>query len=321
MVSKTKTILSKNAYIALPLAVLLILPLIQMDIIGFILNLMIGVFMYICLAESWNILAGFCGLLSMGHCAYFGLGAYIMIMSVQLNSNIWWGLVLGIVFNVILAFVVGAISVRVKDIFFAMITLALSQILYTLTMQWVEVTRGPRGLIMPPVFMLSREVLYYVALALAVSSIITLYFIRKSRMGTMFIALRENEELARSLGVDATKWKIAASVIGAVMASVIGSFYAIYIRSVQPSAVFTFNVTMKIMIVTFVGGKGTVRGPVYGAVIIIIDELIRGWLGGTYAGLPGIIYGLILALVIFFKPDGLFSIFHSKSKLPKTVSN
>lgn len=134
----------------------------------------------------------------------------------------------------------------------------------------------------------------------------------------MFIALRENEDLAKSLGVNTAKWKIIASIVSAVMASGVGSYYALYIRSVQPSAVFTFNVTMKIMIVAFVGGKGTVKGPVFGAIIIIIDELIRGWLGGTYAGLPGIIYGVILALVILFLPDGLISILRKKKKIEKT---
>lgn len=174
---------------------------------------------------------------------------------------------------------------------------------------------------MPPVYMMSRQTLFYIALAMTVLFVFAIYFIRTSRMGTMLVALRENEDLAKSLGVNVAKWKILASIVSAVMASLAGSYYALYIRSVQPSAVFTFNITMKIMIVAFVGGKGTVKGPVLGAVIIILDELIRGWLGGgRYSGLPGVIYGIILALVILLLPDGLISIFRDKRKAVRTAN-
>jgi branched-chain amino acid transport system permease protein len=315
MGGKARNLIIHNKAVIIPLLILLFLPFVKANIMAFILNLLIVSFMYICLAQSWNILAGFCGLLSMGHCAFFGLGVYITIMVLNLNVNILWAALTGAAVNVALAYVVGAVSVRVKDIFFAMVTLALAQLLYNLSMQWIEVTRGPRGLIMPPVYMMSRQTLFYIALAMTVLFVIVVYLIRRSRMGTMFVALRENEELAKSLGVNVAKWKIIASVVSAVMASAVGSYYTLYIRSVQPSAVFTFNVTMKIMIVAFVGGKGTVKGPVLGAVIIIIDELIRGWLGGgRYSGLPGVIYGVILALVILFLPDGLISVFRSGRK-------
>lgn len=310
---------TSNLNVLIPLVILLFLPALQHDIMGFILNLLIYCFIYICLAQSWNILAGFCGLLSMGHCAFFGIGVYLTIYIIAtLNLSLWLAILISVVVNVALAWVVGAISIRVKDIFFAMITLALAQLLYNLAMQWVDVTRGPRGLIMTPVYMMSRQTLYYIALALVVAFVLIVFFIRKSRMGTMFLALRENDTLAKSLGVNTSKWKIVATIISAAMASIVGTYYALYIRSVQPGSVFSFNVTMKIMIVCFVGGKGTVKGPIFGAVIIIVDELIRGWLGGTYAGLPGIIYGIILALVILFIPDGLISMFRGeKRKLGK----
>lgn len=318
-----KKSVTSNLNVLIPLVILLFLPALQNDIMGFILNLLIYCFIYICLAQSWNILAGFCGLLSMGHCAFFGIGVYLTIYIIAtLNLSLWLAILISVVVNVALAWVVGAISIRVKDIFFAMITLALAQLLYNLAMQWVDVTRGPRGLIMTPVYMMSRQTLYYIALALVVAFVLIVFLIRKSRMGTMFLALRENDTLAKSLGVNTSKWKIIATIISAAMASIVGTYYALYIRSVQPGSVFSFNVTMKIMIVCFVGGKGTVKGPIFGAVIIIVDELIRGWLGGTYAGLPGIIYGIILALVILLIPDGLISMFRGeKRKLgkPKTA--
>ncbi|MDR1572118.1 MAG: branched-chain amino acid ABC transporter permease [Clostridiales Family XIII bacterium] len=315
MGGKAKDFLMGNKAVIVPLLILIALPLVQIDIMAFILNLLIVSFMYVCLAQSWNILAGFCGLLSMGHCAFFGLGAYITIMVLNLHLNIVWAILAAAAANMALAYIVGAISVRVKDIFFAMVTLALAQLLYNLSMQWVEVTRGPRGLIMPQIYMMDRQTLFYIALAMTALFVFAIHVIRESRMGTMFVALRENEDLAKSLGVNVAKWKIAASVVSAVMASLVGSYYVLYIRSVQPPAVFTFNVTMKIMIVAFVGGKGTVKGPLLGAVIIILDELIRGWLGGgRYSGLPGIIYGIILALVILFLPNGLISIFRGRRK-------
>lgn len=297
------------------LLVFLLVPLLPIQALPFVLNLLIMAFVYICLSESWNVLAGFCGLLSMGHCAFFGLGAYVTVyMILNLNMHLIPAVLIAILFNAILAGIVGAISIRVKDIFFAMVTLAVAQILFSLSNQWIAVTRGARGLIMPPVFSYSRVTMYYVALALVVLFVLLMQFIRKSRMGTKLIALRENEMLAQSLGVNTGKMKIIATIVSAAMASLVGSFYVIYVRSVQPGSVFTFSVTMKIMIVAFIGGKGTVKGPLLGAIIIIIDELIRGWLGGTYAGLPGILYGIILVVVVLFMPNGLISIFQKQAQ-------
>lgn len=299
----------KSVLMLIPLAILALLPLIQANIISFIMNLLIMAFIYICLSESWNLLAGFCGLLSMGHCAFFGLGAYVTVyMILTFEMHLVPAILISAAFNVVLAWIVGSISIRVKDIFFAMVTLAVAQIMYSLSTQWISVTRGARGLIMPPVYNYSRTTLYYAALVLVVAYVFIIYFIRKSPMGTKLVALRENETLAQSLGVNTGGMKVAATIVSAVMASLMGSFYVIYIRSVQPGSVFTFGITMKIMIVGFIGGKGTVYGPLLGAVIIVVDELIRGWLGGTYAGLPGIIYGIILMIFVLFMPDGLVSV-------------
>lgn len=299
----------KSVLMLIPLAILALLPLIQANIISFIMNLLIMAFIYICLSESWNLLAGFCGLLSMGHCAFFGLGAYVTVyMILTFEMHLVPAILISAAFNVVLAWIVGSISIRVKDIFFAMVTLAVAQIMYSLSTQWISVTRGARGLIMPPVYNYSRTTLYYAALVLVVAYVFIIYFIRKSPMGTKLVALRENETLAQSLGVNTGGMKVAATIVSAVMASLMGSFYVIYIGSVQPGSVFTFGITMKIMIVGFIGGKGTVYGPLLGAVIIVVDELIRGWLGGTYAGLPGIIYGIILMIFVLFMPDGLVSV-------------
>lgn len=315
MDDKKKNLLKSSLGVIALLVVLLLLPLIQTSMMPFIMNLLIMSFIYICLAESWNILAGFCRLLSMGHCAFFGLGAYITVMVIiYFDMTLLLAILISVLFNSILAYIIGAISIRVKDIFFAMVTLAVAQLLFSLSMQWVDVTRGPRGLIMPPLYNLDRRYLYYIALAMVVIYVAIVLLIRRSRLGTMLLSLRDNEILAKSLGVNTSKWKIVATIISAVMASLVGSFYILYIRSVQPGSVFTFDVTMKIMIVAFIGGRGTAKGPILGAIIIIIDELIRGWLGGTYAGLPGIIYGLILALFVVFMPNGLISIFNLKDK-------
>lgn len=304
--------------IAIPVIALLLLPLIKANIMNFVLNILILVFIYMALGQSWNILAGFLGLLSMGHCVFFGLGSYLFVLTItRFNLNPLLGVLFGIIINVIVAFIIGIISIRVKDIFFAMVTLAVAQTLFTLSLQWVDVTRGPRGLLMPPDYMYSKQVLYYIAMGLAAFSVILVYLIRKSRMGTLFHAIRDDEDKAKSLGVNSVKWKVMGCIVSAVMASLVGSFYAIYIRAVQPT-LFSFDITMKIMILVFIGGRGTVTGPIYGAfTVIIADELIRGWLGGKYSGLPGIVYGLILVLMILYKPGGLASIFSKKSLISR----
>lgn len=300
----------KLLYFIIPFIVLVCVPFFKLNMINFILNILILVFIYLALGQTWNILAGFLGLLSMGHCVFFGLGAYMFVLVItKLGLGPLWGILFGILLNVVLAWIIGTISVRVKDIFFAMVTLAVSQTLYYLALQWLDLTRGPRGLLMPPVYMFSKQTLYYIAFAAAVLSIGIVYLIRNSKLGTLFIAIRDNEDKAKSLGVNSFRLKVLGCIISAVIASVIGSYYAVYIRAVQPT-IFSFDVTMKIMILVFVGGIGNISGPILGAfTVIIADELIRGWLGGQFSGLPGIVYGLVLVVMIMYKPGGLSSIF------------
>ena len=219
------------------------------------LPLVIMVASYIVLAQTWNILSGLTGMFSLGHATFYGLGGYALAVAmIKLKLNPLVGLAAGIVLSAFFGLLLGAISSRLTGFFFTISTIALAQVIRTIAMQWTPITNSITGLkIFRPV--VPRMMFFYAAIAMAVGVSLFFAYLRRSRIGSMFVAIRENIHLARSLGVDVVRYKTISSVIAAMIASVVGSFITYYIQVVDPNYLSPI-ISEKIIMVTIIGGMG-----------------------------------------------------------------
>lgn len=302
------------------LVLLAFIPLLQPG--DFFLSVLIMTLLYAYMGQAWNILGGFCGQFSVGHCAFFGVGAYaVTILYHFFGIHPFVGALVGVMAAVFLALIIGFISLQLSGIYFSMATVAMVEILRSLSLYFRGVTFGTLGMSLPVKFSLGKAHYFYIALVLVAAGYLIAAAVRQSRYGTFMVAIRENEERALSLGIKSSRYKVLAAVISAAMTALGGAFYALYVLMVEPSAAFSFLVSIKIIIVVVIAGMGTLAGPLLGAFIAILpDEIIRSWLGGSYAGLAGIIYGAVLVIVLKIKPEGILG-FLSRSRRSGPVAS
>lgn len=281
-----------------------LLPLLLSD--PWLQHIMIMVTLYALLASAWNLLGGYCGQFSVGHSAFFGVAGYTMgILLVRANMNPVLGGLLGVGLAGLLALGVGLSSLRLTGIFFALATFSLAEILRKLALFHDRLTGGTLGLTvnvpnMPKIYY------YFLSLLLMLVGFGATYFFERSRFGYYCLAIRENEDAAKSSGINTSLEKVKAAFLSALLTGAGGVLYAAYIGVIEPDVVFSFDLSIKIIIVAVIGGSGTLIGPLLGALIVVIpDELVRGWLGGSYASWSGIVYGIILVVTILLRPQGL----------------
>jgi branched-chain amino acid transport system permease protein len=281
-------------------------------------------FLYIAMGESWNI-GIMAGLFSVSHSTFFGLGVYGMTITLsRLNGNVPQAILMGVLLNLVLALIIGGISCKLSGLYFIMAMLGVSTALHSLAIQWVTLTGGLPGLNMPKALLMPKRTLYFIGLGIALASIIFYTALRRSRIGTSFITARENPHLAASLGSNVAGWRILATLISACMAGLCGSFYAFHLMS-NNADILSGSYTLKVMMVSIVGGLNSVWGPVLGSVMIILDEYIRGSMPPNFAALSVVLYSLILISTALVRPGGLASFFTSGNRtaakmLRETVS-
>lgn len=295
-------------FFGLALAILALLP--QTGILGnWGTHIVILVMFYSVLAGAWNLLGGYTGQFSVGHAAFFGISGYTMgILMAQKIAGPMAGAMLGVCMAVLLALLVGLCTMRLRGIFFALTTMALAEILRKIALFQDNLTGGTLGLslVIPDV---SKATYYYIAFALMTAMFATLALFERSRFGLYCIAIRENEDAALASGINTARTKLSATVISAFFTGTAGAFYAAYVGVIEPDVVFSTSLSIKIIILAIIGGTGSLIGPFLGALVVVIpEELLRGFLGGTYAGISGIAYGLILIVTILLKPSGLRSL-------------
>ncbi len=277
-------------------------------------DLAIRVLLYAMLAQAWNILAGYCGQVSLGHAVFFGTGAYTSsALQMHWGVNPWIGLVVGVAVSVALSQAIGYPCFRLRGHYFAIATIAIGEIIHTLAINW-EFIGGARGLTLPIQqdsllafqFSGTKFIYYYLVLALAVVCFATTWWIERSRIGYYLRAIREDTDAARSVGVPVTKYKLIAMAISAGFVSIGGSFYAQYVLYLDPDSVFPLALSILVCLLTVVGGVGTLWGPLVGTALMIpLSEFTRIKFGGTGSGVDLIIYGGLLTAVAVFQPTGL----------------
>jgi branched-chain amino acid transport system permease protein len=287
----------------------------------FVLHLFIMILFYAALGGAWNIIGGFAGQLSLGHAAFFGVGAYsCILLTLYTGLNPWAGMVGGMLITSVFAAAISYPSFRLRGPFFTLVTIAFAEVLRILVIYFKDFTRGSVGITIPQKMGLAnfafqeKEPYLYIALAFAAGVFLISYLIEQSRFGYHLIALREDEDAAESLGVNTSRTKMKAAVLSAALTSIGGVFYAQYILFIEPYSEFSLDLSVQFALVPMIGGMGTAWGPVLGSFVLTpLQELLRSWLGGRFAGLHLVIYGCILMLVVIFMPQGILGLIRKKT--------
>jgi branched-chain amino acid transport system permease protein len=274
--------------------------------------IMAGIFAV--LALSLNLLLGYTGQLSLGHAAFFGIGAYATaLLTVKLEWSPWLGLLAATALPAAAGFVIGRLALKLRGAYFVLLTISFAGVVSLVSVNWTELTNGPPGLPgvppveialpgLPALSLRAKSAYYYLVLAAVALAYLLCLGLVRSRIGRALVALRENETLAESVGIDGTHYLVLAAVVSAGMAGFGGGLYAHYTRYVSPEVfLFSYTVTMVIMVVA--GGKGTLVGPVVGAVIFtVLPEALRAATSWQWQMLA---YGVLLMAVLFFMPRGI----------------
>ncbi len=267
---------------------------------GYALHLAVMAAIYASLALSLNLLLGYAGQLSLGHAAFFGLGAYAAaLVDLRLGAPMWAGLAAAAGLAGAAGFTLGRLAFQLRGAYFVILTVSFAEVIRLVALNWMDLTQGPLGLPGITTFA-TKTTAYFAALALAAASLLVCYRLVRSRIGRALVALREHEPLARSIGIDVYRCLVLASVVSAVMAGLAGGLYAYYVAFVSPEVfLFAYTVTMVIMVVA--GGQGTLAGPILGAVVFtILPELLR-----AAQAYRLIVYALLLILTVVFMPRGI----------------
>jgi branched-chain amino acid transport system permease protein len=283
----------------------------------------IKVFLFGALAAAWNVLGGIAGQVSLGNAVFFGLGAYgAALAQIRWGWTPWAGMALGAAAALLAGLAIGWPCFRLKGHYFAMATLAVGEIVQILFVNW-SWAGGAVGLYIPIredtwayfQFGTTKLPYYYVTLLfLLVVTALTRALVR-SRIGYRLRAVKEDQDAARSLGVDARAHKLVAMGFSAVFTSVGGSLYAQYVLFIDPASVFPMMLSIQVVLFAILGGVGTVWGPVAGALLLVpLSEITRVYIGGTGSGLDLIASGLLIILFSVAQPRGIAGFFTGRSK-------
>jgi branched-chain amino acid transport system permease protein len=269
------------------------------------------IFILAMFAMSYDILLGYTGIVSFGHAMFYGIGAYCaaIILSEFGNSVgvLLLGLLLGIVIAGVISYIVGILSLRLKSHYYAMLTLAFSGLFLVLAEKWRSVTKGNDGFTFSiPPFMKDRVVFYFIALVCLILVFLALRRFTSSPLGKVLQAIRENEQRSESLGFISVHYKVIASIVAGVIASISGALHVLTLRFVNTS-VFSVEVTIDALLMTIIGGVGTLYGAIIGAVIIEFAHEYLTDLSKEYAIFERwlIFFGLVYVLVVMLFPAGI----------------
>ena len=280
--------------------------------------LLTQIFIFSILAMSYDILLGYTGIVSFGHAMFFGMGAYttaVMLKNIEPTMGVFiLSIGAGMVIAGAISFIIGLLTLRLKSHFFAMFTMAVSGLFLVLAEKWRTLTQGNDGFTFKaPEFFKDRIMFYCVALLCLV---LVYFFLRRfvnSPFGRVLVAVRENEQRTKSLGFNTLHYKVIASVVAGVVASLAGSLYAVSLRFVNTS-VLTMDITLDALLMTIIGGVGTLIGPILGAGVI---ELSQHYLSGLAKEYPIferwiIFFGITFILAVIFFPKGVVGTLREK---------
>ena len=305
----------------------------------YLLHLMILLFLSVAMGESWNVIGGYCGQYSVGHAAYFGVGAYAALMLLQYKHIApWWGVWVAIAAALVISLLIGTICFRLRGPYFVLASIAVAEIIRLVVLNWKQLTNGAEGILLvdiPPLMLggrlvtdwLSKTPFYYLGLILALATLLVNYLVQHSKLGYYLQAIREDQDAAHSLGINLSFYKNVALAISALFTALSGVFYGLYIGFIDPASVLGVDLSVQMVLICIIGGIGTNFGPVVGALVLVpLSEALRanllskflfsigvvqetsrvgGFLKENLAHAHVLIYGILVVVVILFMPDGV----------------
>lgn len=272
----------------------------------YVMHILILLLMWSTIGMSWNLLSGYCGQVSFGHAAFFGIGAYTSgILYTKLSASPWLGLPLSVIVTGLFAFLLGFIVLRLRGPFFALATLASGEICRVAAENLSGLTNGTLGIMLQQRTWVTKEPYYFIILAIAVGTFILVKFLLSTKLGYYFVAIREDHDAADSLGINPTLYKTIALVVSGAITGVAGAFYTNYMGYIDPHVVFALHdISIITIMIVMIGGVATQWGPFIGAIImVLLQEIVRSIPG--LGAMHQAIFGLLLIFIIIFLPNGI----------------
>lgn len=272
------------------------------------------VLIWAALALSWNILGGYARQISVGHVAFYGMGAYTStLLAIDFGTSPWIGMLAGGALAATIGTLLGMATLRLRGPFFTMATIAFAEVVRILAVNLRSVTRGSEGLSIDSAPSLANFVFqdprsYVLATwCLVLVVFVVCKYLDASKTGLRLRAMRENEDAARALGVRVFPLRLAVLALSAFFTAICGTFYAQYLLLIDPDSVLGVDASLQMALMTVVGGIGTAIGPLLGTYLVVpFGQVLRAELGSNLAGLHLVIYGLGLVLVLYFLPGGIW---------------
>lgn len=283
---------------------------------SFVLHMYTLIFFYIALTAAWNIPA-FGGKLSLGHAAFFGLGAYgAAILYVKYGISPWIGILVSVAASLLGGMIMSLPLIRLKGPFFTLASIAFAEALRMIAIDWRSLTNGSVGINIPykpgwvNLTFTSGKPFYYIALLLAIVVVFITYRLRNSALGYHLRAAASDEEAANALGVSTSRVHFVALMWSSGLTGIVGVLYAFYIYVLEPNTVFSLtHFSLQPALNGIIGGIGTVWGPVIGSILMTpLGEFLRFYLGTIQSGLNFVVYGVMLIAIVNFIPGGIVSI-------------
>lgn len=288
------------------LAVLIAVPLVITQ--NYIIHIVINCFIYITLSLSLNLILGWSGQFSLGHVAFYGMGAYFTaLLMLRADMNFWLATILSAAGVGVFSWILCRPTLKLRGDYLAVVTLGMGEVFRLVCNNWTSVTRGSRGLPNipnPEIFgfvFRSKTSYYYLGLVMFLLALIFLSRLNTSGYGLALRTIREDDVAAASIGIYPVKFKLSSFVAGCVIASVVGSFYAVYLGFISPSS-FQFTESMSMMAMVVLGGMGSIPGVIIGSTVLTaLPEMLR-----SLSEYRLVIYGALMVLMMIFRPGGIW---------------
>jgi branched-chain amino acid transport system permease protein len=302
-------------WLAIGVAILIALPLVVTS--SFAVDIFIRILLFSFIGVAWNLMGGYAKQLSLGHVAYFGLGAYTStILQIDFGISPWIGMIAGGVVAMLASLPIGWLCFRLRGPYFTIATIATAQALMLIVLKFRDLAWGAEGTTIPnlgnaPLMMQfeAKAAYYYVVLGLLALGLAVTWLIERSWMGYYLVAIGEDEDAAEAIGVNAPRIKRDIYLISSFLTALAGTFYTQYIYFIDPATAFSFNISIEAALVSIVGGIGTLWGPVIGTILLeTTSTLLQSWLGSSIGGVQLTVYSLILMAVILWRPTGLMGV-------------
>ncbi len=273
-------------------------------------------FIWAGIAMAWNLTAGFAGRLSLGHAAYFGLGAYATAILYEGQGIVpWIGLLVGMAVAGAMAAVVEVATVRLAGVYYSLATFAMAELLGILARGWRELTQGTAGITIPfrPGFLnmtfVGKSGYVWLSIGYVAFVFVLIFALYHTRFGVFLRAQRDEPDAARSIGVNAERVRLIAGTVSASLAAAGGTLYTQYLLFTDPEVAFNWYISVHAALIGIIGGLGTLGGPLWGALLLVpAERWLIAALGGSYGGLAPMVYGLVLIAAVLLAPRGLVSL-------------